>query len=109
MLHGSVQTSGFKFQTTAGTSIVYIPDAKKIPEASLALIGQADYLIIDCLREESHPSHMSLMESLALIEEVSPKRALLTHVSHEMDCKEVAKQLPEHVSFAYDTLTIQFS
>lgn len=109
VLHGSVQTSGFKFQTQSGTSIVYIPDVKVIPESSYPLIGQPDYLIIDCLREEFHPSHMSLSESLAVIEKVSPKRVLFTHISHEMDCEEVAKQLPEHISFSHDTLTIPFS
>lgn len=109
VLHGSVQTSGFKFETQSGTSIVYIPDAKVIPDESIALIGKPDYFIIDCLREEEHPSHMNLTESLAIIDKVSPQQALLTHISHEMDCKLVSKRLPAHICFAHDTHTIQFS
>ena len=108
VVHGSVQTSGYKFKTPSGGTLVYIPDAKEIHEDSLKLIGQPDVFIVNCLREEEHPSHMSVDESLATIEKIKPGRALLTHCSHEMDCKVVSERLPENVAFCYDTQTIEF-
>jgi len=106
--HGSITTHGFKFITDEGAEVVYIPDVKSIPEASYALIGAPDILIIDCLREQEHPAHMSVKESLAAVERISPAEAYFTHCSHEMDCVEVAKTLPNHVSFSYDTQSLFF-
>jgi len=108
VIHGSVETSGYKFTSSDGTSVVYISDVKEIPAHSYGLIGQPDYLIIDCLREEIHPSHMCLEEALTAIETVQAKQAYLTHISHEMDCNEVAKNLPKNVAFSYDTQIINF-
>lgn len=106
--HGKLETNGFKFSKKDGSSIVYICDVKEIPVSSYPLIGSPDTLIIDCLREEDHVSHMCLSESLAAIEKIQPNRALLTHISHEMNYLEIEKSLPENVSFSFDTQTILF-
>ena len=106
--HGTVETHGFKFTSKSGLSVVYIPDVKSIPQPSFELIGSPNTLIIDCLREKPHVSHMCVEESLEAIKKINPQRALLTHCSHEMDCHEVGKTLPPAVSFAFDTQQIQF-
>ena len=64
--------------------------------------------IIDCLREEQHPSHMCLRESLETIQQVQPKQAFLTHCSHEMNCIELGPHLPEGVAFSFDTQQLHF-
>ena len=66
-----------------------------------------DYLVLDCLWINNHPSHLNLEEALALIEELKPNRAYLTHISHLLGFHaEVEKSLPEHVFLAYDNLEI---
>lgn len=107
VIHGSVETSGYKFETN-DSSVVYIPDVKVIPETSFELIGQPDYFIVDCLREEDHSSHMTYGEAIATIKKIAPKQAFLTHCAHEMDVEALSKQLPDNIAFAYDTLTIDF-
>ncbi len=63
--------------------------------------------MLNALRIDPHPSHLNLEEALALIEELQPKRAYLTHISHLLGFHaEVEKTLPKHVFIAYDTLEI---
>jgi phosphoribosyl 1,2-cyclic phosphate phosphodiesterase len=62
-------------------------------------------LVINALRKETHISHFSLREALTLIQEISPRRAFITHISHQMGrYNEVSKELPANVMLAYDTL-----
>ena len=103
--HGSVETVGYRFDKN-GMSIAYIPDIKTLKPGSSELLDDLDHLIVDCLREKEHGTHMSLNESLALIEKLSPTKAWLTHISHEMDVPKVESILPDNVAFAYDTLSL---
>jgi phosphoribosyl 1,2-cyclic phosphate phosphodiesterase len=60
------------------------------------------------LRRERHISHFTLDEALRVIREVGPRRAYLTHVSHQLGLyEEVSRELPEGVFLAYDGLTIR--
>lgn len=103
--HGSVVTVGYRFDER-GDSIAYLPDVKRLQPGSAELLHDLDHLIIDCLREEEHSTHLSLNEALELIVELKPKKAWLTHISHEMDIKKVESLLPKNVDFAYDTLSL---
>lgn len=103
--HGSVETIGYRFDDNE-LSIAYIPDAKSLKHGAADLLENLDHLIIDCLRENPHPTHLSLVESLAIISEVKPKNAWFTHIAHEMDVAKVEPTLPANVKFAYDMLTI---
>ncbi|MDB4354175.1 MBL fold metallo-hydrolase [Akkermansiaceae bacterium] len=104
--HGKVLTHGFRFDHPHAQSLAYLPDVKTIPEDSLDLLKGVDILIIDALREESHPTHMSVAEALNIIDTLQVPRAYLTHISHELDCAALSAQLPESISIAYDGLSI---
>ncbi len=103
--HAWVHTNAYKIEHQ-GVSMVYMPDVKSIPPDSVELIKGVDLLIIDGLRYTEHPTHMTLEEALAAIEAVQPKRAILTHLSHQMDYEQLCSRLPSHVQPAYDGLKI---
>ena len=66
-----------------------------------------DVLVLNALRIEAHPSHLNLAEALDLIDELQPKRAYLTHISHLLGFHDdVQATLPENVFLAYDNLEI---
>ncbi|WP_108822882.1 MBL fold metallo-hydrolase [Dysgonomonas sp. Marseille-P4361] len=89
-------------------NFVYLTDVKTIPEEEYCKLEGVDVLVINALRKGEHMSHLSLYEALAIIEKVSPKRAYLTHISHDMGLhEEVEKELPENVLIAYDGLEIK--
>ena len=67
-----------------------------------------EVLVLNALRKEKHFSHYCLPEALEVIERVGPKKAYLTHMSHEMGLHaEVAKELPAGVELAYDNMEIE--
>ena len=59
-------------------------DCNEIPDETCARLKGLDLLVIDALRFKAHPTHMSLDQSLGYIERLKPKRALLTHISHDI-------------------------
>lgn len=84
----------------------YITDANAIPLNSIALLNGIDYLVINALRKEKHPSHFNLDEALDLISEIKPGKAFITHIGHEMGLySEVSAELPANVQLAYDGMT----
>jgi phosphoribosyl 1,2-cyclic phosphate phosphodiesterase len=69
------------------------------------LLEDLDVLVLDALRLQPHPGHFSLQQALDVIEQFEPKRAYLTHMSHDIDHEIISQQLPPHVELAYDGLT----
>jgi phosphoribosyl 1,2-cyclic phosphate phosphodiesterase len=89
-------------------NFAYITDANYIPEDSKEKLFGVKYLVINALRKEKHISHFSLREAIDLIHEISPKKAYLTHISHQMGLhKEVMGELPPGVSLASDGLSFR--
>ena len=96
---------GFRIQ-----NFVYITDVSYISEEEKEKIKNTDLLIIDSLRKKQHISHFNLDESLKLIEEVNPKKALFTHISHFMGKhNDLLLELPEDVLPAFDGLKIEMN
>ncbi len=100
--HHKMPVFGFRFG-----DFVYITDANRIePQEKLKMAG-ADVLVINALQLDWHISHFTLAEALALIEELKPRRAYLTHISHRLGAQaEVERNLPPHVRLAYDGLKL---
>ena len=105
--HANADTVGFLFEPPQGPRVAYIPDVKHIPPATMGLLEGADILIIDALREQPHPTHLSTAEALSIITECGVPRAWLTHLSHENPHAELEAILPTGVLVAHDGLKIR--
>lgn len=99
--HGSMRVFGYRFG-----SLAYVTDAKEIPGESLALLEGLDVLVLNALRDRPHPTHLSIPEAVAVIEQLRPKRAFLIHLSHEIDHQAASALLPVGIGVAYDGLTV---
>lgn len=108
VLHGNVDTQGYRFDHPEAPSIAYLPDVKSIPDASLPLLQDIPVLIIDSLHHREHETHMNFSEALDTANRLRAKKVYLTHLSHEIDVIDCAKDLPDNASFAYDGLKLQF-
>lgn len=85
----------------------YVTDANRIKSEERAKLQGVEVLVINALRKTKHFSHFCLPEALEVIEQVGPRRAFLTHLSHEMGLHaEVSKELPANVELAYDGLKV---
>jgi len=87
----------------------YITDANYIDEYEKRKLIGVKYFVINALRKRKHISHFALREALELIKEISPKRAYITHISHQMGLHaEVNRELPQGVALGYDGLTMEW-
>jgi phosphoribosyl 1,2-cyclic phosphate phosphodiesterase len=87
-------------------NVAYCTDTNRIEPSSLELLEGLDVLVLDALRPTKHATHFSVGEALDVIERLGPKKAYLTHLSHELDYMTFHRELPEHVALAYDGLRI---
>jgi len=101
--HGRQEITGYRFGSAA-----YLTDMSDIPAESVPLLQDLDVLILDALRHNPHPSHSHLAKSVALVEQLKPRRAFFTHMSHELDHDATNAMLPPHIRLAYDGLQINF-
>lgn len=89
-------------------NLAYITDCWRMIPKTFELLKDVDALVINALRIKTHPSHMNLQEALDVITAVKPKRAFLTHLSHDMGRHaDTETLLPENVKIAYDGLMIE--
>lgn len=101
LLHGKMKVLGFRIGDFA-----YCTDCNFISDDSLAKLKNLECIIIDGLRFERHLTHFSINEAVEIINYLKPKKAYLTHLSHDIMHKEVENNLPKTIYLAYDGLEI---
>ncbi len=99
--HGPVKSLGFRFGDFA-----YSTDVKALDEKAFDALKGIKYWVVDCVREEPHPTHAHLDLTLEWIVRVKPERAYLTHMNHMMDYAKLTAKLPPGVLPAHDGLVI---
>ncbi|NJB83817.1 MBL fold metallo-hydrolase [Wenyingzhuangia aestuarii] len=100
--HGGLPILGYKIDEFA-----YLTDVKTLDNSELEKLQNLDVLVINALRIEEHPTHLSLQEAIDLVAVLTPKKAYFTHISHRLGFhEEVSKNLPENVFLSYDGLSI---
>jgi phosphoribosyl 1,2-cyclic phosphate phosphodiesterase len=99
--HGRRTILGYR---TGG--FAYLTDCNGIPDESWPLLEGLDLLVIDGLRHRPHPSHFTVAESLRAVERMAPRRAVLTHICHDLPHAATSASLPAGVELAYDGLTL---
>jgi phosphoribosyl 1,2-cyclic phosphate phosphodiesterase len=103
VMHGDEPIHGFRFGSAA-----YLTDFSDIPAASRQQLRGLDVLFLDALRHTPHPTHSTVENSLKLVEELAPRRAFFTHISHDLPHAETNASLPPHVRLAHDGLKLEF-
>jgi phosphoribosyl 1,2-cyclic phosphate phosphodiesterase len=99
--HGPITSLGFRFGPLA-----YSTDVLALPEASFAALAGVKVWIVDALRPQPHPTHAHLDLTLEWIARVRPERAILTHMTWDMDYDSLRATLPAGVEPAYDGMVV---
>jgi len=102
IVHGKRPAHGWR-----SGGFAYLTDVSSVPAASRDLLGDLDLLIVSALRDLPHPTHQTVDEALELIRAVAPRRALLTHLDHDLDFEDLAARLPAGVAPAFDGLVVE--
>lgn len=99
--HGRSNIYGYRIG-----DIAYLTDVSEIPESSLRLLHGLKILLLDCLRHDSHPTHINLEQSLNYASLIRAKSTYMIHMTHELEYHTLSAQLPENVYVGYDGLKI---
>ena len=100
--HGYVASLGFRIGRLG-----YSTDVTGLDDDAFAALAGIELWIVDCMRREPHPTHSHLAKTLAWIERVKPRRAVLTHMDQSLDYRELQAELPAGVEPGYDGLAIE--
>lgn len=101
-VHGDITSLGYRFGNLA-----YSPDISDVPDSSIPLLQGLDVWVVDALRFTPHPNHFHVKRALKWIEQLKPKRAILTHMTTDLDYEALRRELPEGVEPAYDGMVIE--
>ena len=101
--HGMIKATGYLFD-----KIAYISDCNKINYTVLKKLMNLDFLIIDCLRKDKHPSHFNYDDAIDLIKFIKPRKTILTNLHVDLDYFVLKKKLPKNIIPAFDGLSFNF-
>jgi len=99
--HGGGLSLGYRFGDFA-----YSTDLDRMTETGFEALKGVKVWIVDALRYDPHPTHSHLKRTLEWIARVAPERAILTHMTWDMDYEALQSTLPMGVEPAYDGMTI---
>ena len=99
--HGSIDALGFRIGDLA-----YLPDVAEIPDDVWPKLDNLDVWVVDALRRTPHPTHAHLERTLEWIDQVKPRRAVLTNMHIDLDYATVEAETAEHITPAFDGMVI---
>lgn len=100
--HYKMPVLGFKIG-----AFVYITDANKIPENQFHWLENAEVLVLNALRHQTHISHFTLLEAIEIATTAKPKQSFFTHISHQLGLhSQINATLPSNMQLAYDGLVL---
>ncbi len=105
MPHGPDFSTGYRFEIN-GKSIAYATDFSQITDQMVALFGDVDILISDCLRREPHSTHAGLGLALELAARCRARSTVLTHLDKSMDYRTLSAEVPAGVLVGYDGMEL---
>ena len=103
-MHLNLPVLGFRIGRLA-----YLTDANSISETEKDKLRGLNCFVVNGLRLKPHISHFTLNEALSLIDDLKPKQAYITHISHQLGLyRKIQAALPANVFLAYDALEVSF-
>ncbi len=100
--HGSIESLGFRIGDLA-----YLPDVADLYPGARAALQDLEVWIVDALRRSPHPTHAHLDQTLQWIDEIAPRRAVLTNMHIDLDYAALDAETPDHITPAFDGMCIE--
>ena len=105
--HGRFNTTGYVFSQLGRPLLAYFTDCNAVPAVATEAARGVEVLVIDALRHEPHPTHMSVREAIAAAAAMGAKRTFFTHICHDLGHAATERELPANVRLAFDGLRVQ--
>ena len=100
--HGKEKNSyGFRIGDFA-----YSTDVTNFSEENYKILEGVKVWVVDCLRYYYSPSHSYLEKTISWCMRIKPRRAILTHMDHDIDYGDIKNSLPPGIEPGYDGMKI---
>lgn len=107
--HGPIEVLGLVFtEASSGKKLAYFTDCKRVDNEARALAEGADVVVLDALRPNPHPSHMTVEEATQTAVEMAAPLTYLTHMTYMVDHESTEASLPDNVHLAHDGLRLNW-
>lgn len=107
--HGHIEVLGLVFtEEGTGKKLAYFTDCKEVGEEARLIAEGADVVVLDGLRPDPHPSHMSVSEATQTAKEMDAPMSFLTHMTYMVDHDATEAELPDNIRLAYDGLRVSW-
>ena len=100
VFHGELPMYGYRLGRFA-----YLTDVSDIPEASYPLLRGLDVLVLDALRRDPHPTHLSIDEAVAEARRIGARQTYFIHMTHSVFHTDDDARLPAGINLGYDGLS----
>ncbi len=107
--HGRIPTLGYRIDNDRGCSVGYAPDCSAMNGPAIRQLRGLDIMILDALRDRPHGSHLTLHDSVNLLQKIGARRAFITHLCHDLEHTAVARRLPDGIDVPWDGMTVVWS
>ncbi|MEM6885240.1 MAG: MBL fold metallo-hydrolase [Verrucomicrobiota bacterium] len=109
LTHGKFQVLGLVFtEKSSGKRLAYYTDCKELSDRAWEIAKGVDVLVLDGLRPEPHPTHLSLSEAVEVAQTLKAKETYFTHLTHYVDHATWNAKLPDTIQLSYDGLRLKF-
>ena len=99
--HGQIKSTAYVIENLA-----YISDTNRIFLKDHNKLKGLKYLIIDCLKFNSHPSHFNFEQAIKISKKINAKKTILTNLHSDLDYNFLKKSLPKNIIPAYDGMIL---
>jgi phosphoribosyl 1,2-cyclic phosphate phosphodiesterase len=104
--HDGRQTLGFRFDCD-NAGFGYVPDCSRMPDSSMELLKGVDVMVLDALKPTPHKTHLTVGESIGLIQKIDAGRSYMIHMCHDIEHAETEAGLPDGIRLSYDGLVVE--
>lgn len=106
--HGSINSLGYVFtEKSTGVKVSYFTDCSEVTSEGRQLAKGSSVIILDALRKEPHPTHMTVAQATATAQEIGAPQTYFTHLTGYLDFETEQPLLPKGISYAWDGLRLE--
>lgn len=105
--HGSINTLGYIFtEKSTGAKLSYFTDCSEVTPEAQRLAQGSSLVILDALRKEPHPTHMTVAQATATAQTIGAPLSYFTHLTGYLDYATEEPLLPPTIHYAWDGLRL---
>jgi len=77
-----------------------------MPAETFERVKNVDVMVLDGLRHTPHPTHLTIEDSVDMLQKINAKQSYVTHICHDLSHEYLEENLPKNIDPSFDGLAI---